>query len=172
MVILHLIAFLWQLCKQRCCRYHEIFDAIEAAGLTINCTLHHFVHPAWFEDKGAFEKKENIADFVSFATFAAREWGRRIKLWSTFNEPTCLVFGQYVIGVQPPAKFFRFSKMGTVCSSVIQHTCNVLYSPQVLLLCCFRDGEDMKGDPTLATLVCIAISGLCIMSLFQQRHPT
>lgn len=96
------------------CRYHQIFDAIEAAGMTVNCTLHHFVHPTWFEDKGGFEKHENIADFVAFATFAAREWGRRIKLWSTFNEPTCLVFGQYFIGVQPPARFCNFARMGTV----------------------------------------------------------
>ena len=82
--------------------------------MTVNCTLHHFVHPTWFEDKGGFEKHENIADFVAFATFAAREWGRRIKLWSTFNEPTCLVFGQYFIGVQPPARFCNFARMGTV----------------------------------------------------------
>lgn len=88
--------------------------------MTINCTLHHFVHPTWFEDKGGFEKRENIAYFVAFAIFAAKEWGRRIKMWGTFNEPTCLVFGQYFIGVQPPALFLRFGLMGTVwCSSCI-----------------------------------------------------
>lgn len=85
--------------------------------MSINCTLHHFVHPTWFEDNGGFEKEENIADFVAFASFAAREWGRRIKMWATFNEPTCLVFGQYFIGVQPPAHFLNFSRMGTVCVS-------------------------------------------------------
>ena len=29
-------------------------------------TLHHFVHPTWFEDMGAFTKEENIPAFVAF----------------------------------------------------------------------------------------------------------
>jgi Glycosyl hydrolase family 1 len=35
-------------------------------------TLHHFVHPQWFENLGGFTKEENITHFVRFAEFAYR----------------------------------------------------------------------------------------------------
>ena len=35
-------------------------------------TLHHFVHPIWFEKQGGFSESRNIPDFVNFATFAFR----------------------------------------------------------------------------------------------------
>lgn len=33
-------------------------------------TLHHFVHPQWFEELGAFEKQENIALFLKYVCLA------------------------------------------------------------------------------------------------------
>ena len=35
-------------------------------------TLHHFVHPQWFEDLGGFEKEANIQHFLSWAELAYR----------------------------------------------------------------------------------------------------
>jgi len=35
-------------------------------------TLHHFVHPNWFENLGGFTKEENIPIFVEFARTAFR----------------------------------------------------------------------------------------------------
>jgi len=35
-------------------------------------TLHHFVHPNWFEKLGGFTKEENIPIFVEFARTAFR----------------------------------------------------------------------------------------------------
>ena len=35
-------------------------------------TLHHFAHPLWFEELGAFEKEENIPVFISFVETAFR----------------------------------------------------------------------------------------------------
>lgn len=35
-------------------------------------TLHHFVHPNWFENLGGFIKEENIPIFVEFARTAFR----------------------------------------------------------------------------------------------------
>ena len=37
-----------------------------------NVTLHHFVHPQWFEDKGAFTDETNIKYFVDFCCLAYR----------------------------------------------------------------------------------------------------
>ena len=48
-------------------RYHEMLDVMDELGMEPNATLHHFTHPIWFEDKGAFRHEENIAAFVNFA---------------------------------------------------------------------------------------------------------
>lgn len=33
-------------------------------------TLHHFVHPQWFEELGGFEKEENIPLFMAWVRLA------------------------------------------------------------------------------------------------------
>ena len=44
-----------------------MLDVMEELGIEPNATLHHFTHPLWFEDAGAFGKEENIAAFVEYA---------------------------------------------------------------------------------------------------------
>ncbi|MEW5313962.1 MAG: hypothetical protein WDW38_005492 [Sanguina aurantia] len=84
-------------------RYHDIFDYLAELGMEPNITLHHFVHPGWFEDLGAFTKDANIPVFVAWAVKAFELFGPRIKMWSTFNEPTCYMFLGFIIGQAPPA---------------------------------------------------------------------
>ena len=40
--------------------------------ITPLATLHHFVHPKWFEDIGAFEKEANIPLYLSWVDLAYR----------------------------------------------------------------------------------------------------
>jgi beta-glucosidase/6-phospho-beta-glucosidase/beta-galactosidase len=65
-----------------------MLDEMEALGLEPNATLHHFTHPTWFEDLGGFMNEENIPLFVEWSVFMYKEFGKRIRLWATFNEPT------------------------------------------------------------------------------------
>ena len=51
-------------------------------------SIHHFVHPAWFEELGGWTKEANIHLFVNFAVEAFKRFGQHAKLWSSFNEPT------------------------------------------------------------------------------------
>ena len=39
-------------------------------GMEPLATLHHFVHPQWFEELGGFEKEENIPLFMSWVRLA------------------------------------------------------------------------------------------------------
>ena len=48
---------------RRPCHRHDIEPLV---------TLHHFVHPQWFEDLGGFEKAENIAHFLAWTELAYR----------------------------------------------------------------------------------------------------
>ncbi len=103
-------------------RYHEMLDEMDRLGIEPNATLHHFTHPTWFEDDGAFEAEGNIEVFAQYAAAMFREvagggdgeaqmcclsqprsdcndtlqFGKRIKLWCTFNEPTCYTFLAYI----------------------------------------------------------------------------
>lgn len=85
-------------------KYVEICDALNAAGIKPVVTLHHFVHPQWFEELGAFEKAENIQHFVNFSTLVFRTLGDRVGLWCTINEPGIYVMQGYIRGVYPPGK--------------------------------------------------------------------
>jgi len=46
--------------------YQKKIDALINNKITPVITLHHFTNPIWFEEKGAFEKSENIKYFVNF----------------------------------------------------------------------------------------------------------
>lgn len=50
----------------------RIVGLFDRHGLKPCVTLHHFVHPLWFDGLGAFEKEENIPYFADFAAAAFR----------------------------------------------------------------------------------------------------
>eukprot|EP00884_Botryococcus_braunii_P018477 jgi/Botrbrau1/5312/Bobra.0391s0024.1 len=93
-------------------RYHAILDCLARHKLEPVVTLHHFVHPQWFEDLGGFTKEENISHFVCFAEFAFREFGEKIVMWTTFNEPAVMGFCGWLYGAFPPARMVQFHMAG------------------------------------------------------------
>lgn len=84
--------------------YHEVIDAVIAAGLTPMVTLHHFTHPLWFEDLGSFEHEENLAHLVRFTQRMFAEYGSKVRWWCTLNEPEVLASQGWFAGVFPPGK--------------------------------------------------------------------
>ena len=101
-------------------RFTEMIDAIEAAGMVPNATLHHFTHPDWWEDRGGFEREENLPAFLEYCRFCAATWGRRVKMWCTFNEPTCALVCGWLIGAHPPGKLMQFGLMGRVLCNILK----------------------------------------------------
>ncbi|MCE5343641.1 MAG: family 1 glycosylhydrolase [Eubacteriales bacterium] len=67
-------------------------------------TLHHFTNPMWFERKGAFEKRENIADFLRFVDKMVRVFGARVNEYITINEPNVYAANGYYFGIWPPGE--------------------------------------------------------------------
>ncbi len=84
--------------------YRDVLNALKDRGITPMITLHHFTHPTWFENKGAFEKRENVAYFVRFAKFVFSELSDDVELWCTINEPTVIALMGYILGEFPPGK--------------------------------------------------------------------
>jgi beta-glucosidase len=69
----------------------------------IPCLFHH-TWPDWFDEKGAFEKKENIQDFVDFACYVFQALPKNISMWMTLNEPVAYAIEGYFRGKYPPCK--------------------------------------------------------------------
>lgn len=84
--------------------YQDVCDSLIANAIVPMVTLHHFTNPIWFEKKGAFEKKENVADFVRFTEIIYMALRDRVKWWCTVNEPAVYVVGGYFQGNMPPGK--------------------------------------------------------------------
>jgi len=104
-------------------RYHDMLDVMDELGIEPNATLHHFTHPIWFEDKGGFEKEENIEFFVEYSRIMFREFGKRIKLWATFNEPTCYTFLAYIGAMALPGYIGNMITAGRVLHHMLKaHT--------------------------------------------------
>lgn len=72
--------------------------------MTTFVTLWHWTIPTWFATADAWEKKENIADFLKYADLVIKEFGAYIDFWSTLNEPMMYVFGGYLKGYHPPGQ--------------------------------------------------------------------
>jgi beta-glucosidase len=100
--------------------YHDELDALLAAGKTPMVTLHHFVLPQWFEERGAFEEEKNIKYFVRFAQKAFAEFQDKVTLWCTVNEPSVYTSQTYIFGAFPPGEVLSLEKAGTVLKHLLQ----------------------------------------------------
>lgn len=100
--------------------YRQFCDDLVVAGIKPVVTLHHFVHPQWFEEKGAFEVDDNITYFVRFSEKVFNALGKRVHMWCTINEPSVYPFQAYVHGVYPPGKVCNFTKAGTVLKNFMR----------------------------------------------------
>lgn len=84
--------------------YKNYCSAFNEKGIALMATLHHFVHPEWFDTLGGFENEDNIKYFVRFCRLIYDHLGDKIDSWCTINEPTIYVLQGYFRGVFPPGK--------------------------------------------------------------------
>ena len=84
--------------------YRDVCIALIDSGLTPVITLHHFSHPIWFEELGAFEKEENIEYYIRFSELVFKKLSDIVPIWCTINEPAVYVTQGYFNGVFPPGK--------------------------------------------------------------------
>jgi beta-glucosidase len=90
--------------------YDDLINELKTNNIEPMITLHHFTHPQWFEQLGAFEKEENIKYFVEFSKLVFNRYRNRVKFWVTLNEPNVFVTSAYFNTVFPPGK--SDSKLG------------------------------------------------------------
>ncbi|CAM0952009.1 unnamed protein product [Alopecurus aequalis] len=85
--------------------YNNLINAIIAKGLTPYVTIHHWDTPLALEDKyGGFLSEKIVKDYVDFADVCFKEFGDRVKFWTTFNEPWTYSTYGYGAGVFAPGR--------------------------------------------------------------------
>ena len=84
--------------------YENVCKEMAQNGIKPVVTLHHYTHPCWFEDKGGFEKEENIGHFVCFCEKIFERLKKYVHLWFTFNTFVGFAMAGYSQGLKPPFK--------------------------------------------------------------------
>lgn len=84
--------------------YDDLINELLENNIEPLITLHHFTHPLWFEQLGAFEKEENIKYFIEFSKLVFSRYQDRVKFWVTLNEPNVFVTSGYFNTHFPPGK--------------------------------------------------------------------
>ncbi|CAN0040737.1 unnamed protein product, partial [Ectocarpus sp. 4 AP-2014] len=100
--------------------YHEEIDLLLAGGIVPMVTLLHFTHPLWLEDRGGFEDSASPAAFVAFSRRMYREYGGKVSLWCTINEPEVCTANGYATGMFPPGKLAALQKSGIVLGNLLK----------------------------------------------------
>lgn len=82
--------------------YHEMIDAMLSYGIEPNVTLYHWDLPNKLQEKGGWENIETAYAFAEFARVCFKEFGSKVKIWVTINEPNYSITSMYGAGNYPP----------------------------------------------------------------------
>lgn len=113
--------------------FSDFIHKLKQAGIEPYVTLHHFVHPAWFEEKGGFTKSENIEFCVRHAQRMIEQFPE-VKYWMTFNEPGVVGFESFVMGDHPPKQSGKIETAGIVMRNLMIAHCKLYQAIKTLHL--------------------------------------
>jgi len=82
--------------------YHRLVDSLLARDITPCPTLFHWDLPSALEETGGFRNRDTAKWFSDYAALMAKEFGDRISMWSTFNEPWCFAYLGHAAGIHAP----------------------------------------------------------------------
>jgi len=83
--------------------YHQVIDALLAVGIEPWVTLYHWDLPLTLQTEyGGWTNRKILDDFLAYATFCAKEYGRKVRYWMVLNEPLAFTAVGYLLGVHAP----------------------------------------------------------------------
>jgi beta-glucosidase len=85
-------------------RYRQLLDGLRSRGIQPMVCLHHFTHPRWFEEEGAFLAPHAGERFEHFSRRIVNEVGDLCRHWVTINEPNVFAALGYFLGEFPPGR--------------------------------------------------------------------
>uniref|UniRef100_A0A0D9WFP8 4-hydroxy-7-methoxy-3-oxo-3,4-dihydro-2H-1,4-benzoxazin-2-yl glucosidebeta-D-glucosidase n=1 Tax=Leersia perrieri TaxID=77586 RepID=A0A0D9WFP8_9ORYZ len=85
--------------------YNSLIDELVKQGIEIHVTLYHLDFPQILEDEyHGWLSPRVIEDFTAYADVCFREFGDRVKHWTTMDEPNVLAIAAYDSGAFPPCR--------------------------------------------------------------------
>jgi beta-glucosidase len=84
--------------------YKRVIAALRQRDIEPIVTLHHFTNPAWFAQRGGWERPDSVDLFRRYVAHVAPHFAESVKYWLTINEPTVFVKRGYVAGSWPPCR--------------------------------------------------------------------
>lgn len=116
--------------------YHDVFDALAERGITPLVTLIHYTLPDWIHDgvgctmdldsctaRGWLDPDTLIPEIEKYAGFVAAEFGDRVDLWATQNEPLAVLVPGFLLPspqrTNPPASLFNLDGFKTAMAAMI-----------------------------------------------------
>jgi len=102
---------------------HYVQEAalLKSYGILPLVTLHHFTNPMWFENKGAFARKENIPYFIRFVTKMVSAFGPLVNEYITINEPNVYATNGFFFGSWPPGEKSLFKAVNVMSVLAAAH---------------------------------------------------
>lgn len=82
--------------------YHRLVEQLVANDITPCATLFHWDLPLALEESGGFRHRDTASWFADYAGLMAREFGDRVSIWATFNEPWCYAYLGHAAGHHAP----------------------------------------------------------------------
>ncbi|GMN47077.1 hypothetical protein TIFTF001_016261 [Ficus carica] len=88
--------------------YNNFINELVSHGIEPHVTLHHVDLPQVLEDEyGGWISRKIVKDFTDYADVCFREFGDRVKHWTTINEVNVFALGGYDSGSIPPKRCSR-----------------------------------------------------------------
>ena len=85
-------------------RYRQELESLRDRNIRPLLTIHHFSNPMWFENKGAFTKRENLHHYLDLVTLVVERFGDLCSDYITINEPNVYATNSYFFGMWPPGE--------------------------------------------------------------------
>lgn len=78
--------------------YNHLIDELIEKGIEPYITLFHWDYPSALEEQGAWENPESPKWVEYYTEIVAKAFGDRVKCFTTFNEPQCIIHAGYSAG--------------------------------------------------------------------------
>ncbi|CAL7945102.1 unnamed protein product [Xylocopa violacea] len=84
--------------------YHNVIDEMLVNDIEPLVTIYHWDHPQVLEEMGGWTNSEMVDWFADYATVVFREFGPKVKRFTTINEPVILCTMGYISTILAPGK--------------------------------------------------------------------